>query len=138
MLTESQRSDLISGATAVRDNAYAPFSKFHVGAALLTESGRIFVGCNVENISYGLTICAERFAIGAMIAAGERQPTAIAVVTKGGGTPCGACRQVLAEFAPSLPILLVDADTGAVVETDLAKLLPSQFASEFVGNPTGG
>jgi cytidine deaminase len=138
MLTEAQRTDLITAATAVRDNAYAKYSKFHVGAALLTESGRLFTGCNVENISYGLTICAERFAIGAMIAAGERQPTAIAIVTKGGGTPCGACRQVLAEFAPSLPILLVDADTGAVVETDLAKLLPSQFASEFVGNPTGG
>lgn len=138
MLTESQRSDLITAALAVRDNAYAPFSKFHVGAALLTDSGRLYLGCNVENISYGLTICAERFAIGAMIAAGERQPTAIAIVTRGGGTPCGACRQVLAEFAPSLPILLVDADTGAVVETDLAKLLPSQFASEFVGNPTAG
>jgi len=138
MLTESQRSDLITAATAVRENAYAPFSKFHVGAALLTDSGRMYLGCNVENISYGLTICAERFAIGAMITAGERTPTAIAIVTKGGGTPCGACRQVLAEFAPSLPILLVDADTGAVVETDLGKLLPSQFASEFVGNPTGG
>ena len=138
MLTETQRSDLITAATAVRDNAYAKYSKFQVGAALLTDSGRLFTGCNVENISYGLTICAERFAIGAMIAAGERQPTAIAVVTKGGGTPCGACRQVLAEFAPSLPILLVDADTGAVVETDMSKLLPAQFASEFVGNPTAG
>lgn len=138
MLTESLRSDLIAAATAVRDNAYAKYSKFHVGAALLTAGGKIYLGCNVENISYGLTICAERFAIGAMIAAGEREPTAIAIVTKGGGTPCGACRQVLAEFAPSLPILLVDADTGAVVETDMAKLLPSQFASEFVGNPTGG
>lgn len=138
MLTDSQRSDLIAAATTVRDNAYAPFSKFHVGAALLTDNGRIYVGCNVENISYGLTICAERFAIGAMVAAGDSKPTAIAVVTRGGGTPCGACRQVLAEFAPSLPILLVDADTGAVVVTDLGKLLPSQFASEFVGQPTAG
>lgn len=138
MLTESQRSDLIAAATAVRDNAYAPFSKFHVGAALLTDGGRMYLGCNVENISYGLTICAERFAIGAMVAAGDSKPVAIAIVTRGGGTPCGACRQVLAEFAPSLPILLVDADTGAVVETDLAKLLPSQFASEFVGHPTAG
>jgi cytidine deaminase len=138
MLSDAQRSNLITAATAVRDNAYAKYSHFHVGAALLTAGGQIYLGCNVENISYGLTICAERFAIGAMIAAGEREPMAIAIVTKGGGTPCGACRQVLAEFAPSLPVLLVDADTGAVVETDLGKLLPSQFASEFVGNPTAG
>jgi cytidine deaminase len=138
MIPDATRSDLVAAATAVRENAYAPFSKFHVGAALLTESGQMYLGCNVENISYGLTICAERFAIGAMVAAGDSKPAAIAIVTRGGGTPCGACRQVLAEFSPSLPILLVDADTRAVVETDLAKLLPSQFASEFVGNPTAG
>ena len=87
MLTESQRSDLIAAATAVRDNAYAPFSKYHVGGPLLTERGQRYLGCHVENISYGLTICAERFAIGAMVAAGDSKPVAIAVVTRGGGTP---------------------------------------------------
>ncbi len=83
MLSPAQRSNLIAAAIAVRDNAYAKYSHFHVGAALLTDNGNMYVGCNVENISYGLTICAERFAVGAMIASGEREPTAIAIVTKG-------------------------------------------------------
>ena len=128
MLTESQRSDLITAATAVRDNAYAKYSKFHVGAALLTDSGRLFTGCNVENASYGLTLCAERVAVSSAVAAGERQFVAMAIATAGGHAPCGACRQVIVEFAPELPILLVDADDQANVrETDMRTLLPERF-----------
>jgi cytidine deaminase len=119
---------LIQAALAVRERAYARYSQFHVGAALLAASGRIYVGCNVENASYGLTICAERAAVFAAIAAGERQFERLAIATAGGGTPCGACRQVLVEFAPELPILLIDVGRpDAYVETNLRELLPLAF-----------
>lgn len=91
---------LVEAAWRAREMAYAPYSNFHVGAALLAADGRVFVGCNVENISYGLTNCAERVAIGAAVAAGVREFLAVAVVADTGVpiSPCGACRQVLAEF----------------------------------------
>ena len=98
---------LVAAALEARRQAYAPYSKFAVGAALLTSTGRIFPGCNVENTSYGLTICAERTAACSAVAAGEREFTAIAVALSGGGTPCGACRQFLAEFNPALPVFLI-------------------------------
>lgn len=121
-------ASLVAAALAARRNAYAPYSKFLVGAALETASGRIFTGCNVENCSYGLTICAERTAATSAVAAGEREFVRIALALSGAGTPCGACRQFLAEFNPRLPILIVDADAPErIVETDLATLLPSQF-----------
>lgn len=127
-MTTDQRQALIDAALAARAHAHAPYSNFQVGAALLTTSGNIITGCNVENASYGLTICAERVAVGSAVAAGEKQFVAMAIATPGGHTPCGACRQVIAEFAPELPILLVDADHPAQVqETDLRTLLPSQF-----------
>ena len=99
---------LARAAEEVRGRAHAPYSKYPVGAALLVASGRVFVGCNVENASYGLAICAERSVIVQMVAAGERDPIALAVMTRGPmiGTPCGTCRQTLAEFAMDLPILL--------------------------------
>ena len=123
-----KRDELITAALAARDTAYAPYSHFQVGAAVETENGQIFSGCNVENASYGLTICAERVAICSAVAAGHRQFVACVVATPGGATPCGACRQFLAEFANHLPVLLVDADSGIVVaETDLADLLPGRF-----------
>ena len=104
-------------------------SQFKVGAAVLTGDGRIFAGCNVENSSYGLTICAERAAVFSAIAAGQQKLEMIAIATAGGGTPCGACRQVLAEFNPALPILLVDVDRpDAIVETNLRELLPCAFS----------
>src|SRR5262249_30874228 len=124
-------------ACEIRRQAHAPYSKFQVGAALLTATGKIFAGCNVENASYGLTICAERNAVFSAVAAGEGKTgkendwVAMAVATPGGHSPCGACRQVLVEFAPELPILLVDSDkpdaTGGVHETDMKALLPGRF-----------
>ena len=122
------RAALIAAALEARRQAYAPYSQFAVGAALLTVSGGIVTGCNVENASYGLTICAERGDACSAVAAGEREFAAIAVALAGGGTPCGACRQFLAEFNPQLPVLLVDADRPwLVIETSLASLLPSRF-----------
>lgn len=122
------RDELIRQAIAVRERAYAPYSKFLVGAAVLTASGQTFLGCNVENASYGLTICAERSAVLAAVAAGERQFECLAIATQGGATPCGACRQVLLEFNPELPILIVDADQPQnVVEANLRDLLPGAF-----------
>ena len=116
---------LISEARSVRERAYAPYSRFPVGAALLGKSGRIFTGCNVENLSFGLTICAERAAICTAIAAGEREFVAIAVVadSREPVTPCGACRQVLVEFASDLEICSANLQ-DVRYETRIAALLP--------------
>jgi cytidine deaminase len=120
---------LIDAAVRVRANAHAPYSHFQVGAAVLTASGDVFSGCNVENASYGLTICAERAAVSAAVAAGHKQIRAVAVATAGGHSPCGACRQVLSEFGPAMDVLLVDADEPQKVRrTSLDKLLPEQFS----------
>lgn len=116
---------LISEARAAREQAYAPYSRFAVGAALRTKTGRVFKGCNVENLSFGLTICAERNAVFAAVAAGEREFEAIAIVadSKEPVTPCGACRQVLAEF--SLDLLVCSANLeGATYESSIRELLP--------------
>jgi cytidine deaminase len=122
--------ELVQRAKAVRAHAHAPYSRYRVGAAIATKSGRVFEGCNVENASFGATICAERGAIMQMVAAGERDPIACAVVTEDGGSPCGICRQVLSEFARDMPIVIVGLDprggeTGRVVQ--LADLLPLVF-----------
>ena len=120
----------IAAALGARERAYAPYSNFQVGAAILTTEGEIFAGCNVENASYGLTMCAERAAAANAVAAGHRRFAAIAVASPAAVTPCGACRQVLAEFNRGLPVILVDTDrpgAGAVVETDLTALLPAAF-----------
>jgi cytidine deaminase len=123
-------------ALAVQQRAHAPYSRYYVGAALQVASGAVFAGCNVENASYGLSICAERSAIVQMVAAGERDPVAIVVVTRGptAGTPCGACRQTLAEFARDLPVrLLVQGDGGAARTTSLEALLPDAFRADALG-----
>lgn len=114
---------LIKEAWAARECAYAPYSNFHVGAALLAEDGRVFSGCNVENLSYGLTICAERVAIGTAVAAGVRKFLAVAVVadTAVPISPCGACRQVLAEFG--VPRVML-ANRAERIEFTLEELLP--------------
>lgn len=116
---------LIEAAAQARACAYVPYSKFSVGAALLTRSGKVFSGCNVENISLGLTICAERAAVTAAIAGGQRDFVAIAVVTDSHepAVPCGGCRQVLAEFNTSIKIITSTVG-GTTQEFSLADLLP--------------
>ena len=118
---------LLQAAMAARENAYAPYSRFLVGAAVLAEDGKIYSGCNVENASYGLTCCAERNAIFAAIAAGNRQLQALCVVgnTAEPISPCGACRQVMAEF--KLPVIYLANMEGRVKRTTLAELLPYGF-----------
>ena len=129
-MNEPQLDKLIEAACAVRQHAHAPTSGFLVGAALLTGDGSVFVGCNVENQSLGLTQCAERSAVTAAVAAGQRKLKQLVVASDGGVSPCGACRQVLAEFADQLSIHLVDTRDGnsQLVETvELANLLPRPF-----------
>ena len=130
---------LVRAASSVRHRAYAPYSKFQVGAALLTKSGHVFVGCNVENASYPVGICAERSALAAMIAAGESKPVALAVVTPGkrGGSPCGMCRQALIELARDMPIALVGVEGFRATrrDTTLSALLPDVFDFEPKHDP---
>ena len=125
---------LAEQAWAAREKAYAPYSKFAVGAALLAASGEVYAGCNVENVSFGLTICAERSAVIAAIQAGCRKFSGIAIVadTETPVVPCGACRQVLAEFHPSLPIRTVGRG-GVSNSWVLSDLLPSPFGGVTVG-----
>jgi len=123
------RENVVQAALDAQQLAYARYSQFRVGAALFAVDGRIFTGCNVENASYGLTICAERAAVFAAIAAGQQQFELLAIATRGGAAPCGACRQVLVEFAPNLPILLIDSDQPSrTAEVNLRELLPCAFA----------
>jgi cytidine deaminase len=132
---------LIEEAKKAQKNAYAPYSKFRVGAALVTKSGRVFHGCNVENASYPAGICAERTALVSMIAAGEKNPVAIAIVTPGkrGGSPCGVCRQTLTELAKNdLRIALVGSDgkgPSARRDTTLGAIFPDAFDFEPEHDP---
>lgn len=120
-----ENEELLSAARSARDHAYAPYSSFPVGAAVLTESGRVFTGCNVENISFGLTICAERAAVISAIAGGERKFLRICVVSDSQTpvSPCGACRQVLAEFGSALEVVSCNLQ-GEVYRSTLRELLP--------------
>src|SRR5436190_401342 len=119
---------LVQAAMEVRQRAYAKYSQFLVGAAVLGADGKTYTGCNVENSSYGLTICAERAAVFAAIAAGQQRFELLAIATAGGGAPCGACRQVLAEFAPDLAILLINVNQPKeITEFNLRDLLPQAF-----------
>ena len=126
----AQRRRLVAAARAVRKRAHAPYSKFTVGAAVLDERGRVHVGCNVENASYGLTVCAERHAVAAAVAAGARRVRAVAVAS--GATPpalpCGACRQVLAELGDADTEILIAGPRGAPERTTLGALLPRAFS----------
>jgi len=124
----AQETNLIEEATKARENAAAPFSKFKVGAALRTPSGKVFHGCNVENCSYGLTVCAERVALLSAIAAGERSFDAIAVVTQSDApsTPCGACRQLMWEYCGDIDVTLANLK-GHRVDYKLSELFPHPF-----------
>jgi cytidine deaminase len=128
VITPAQRNALVKAARAVRARAHAPYSKFRVGAAVLDERGRIHAGCNVENASYGLTLCAERNAVAAAVAAGARRIRAVAVFTQNASAPCGACRQVLMELGgPATDVVLAGAK-GATVTRTLGQLLPAAFS----------
>jgi len=119
---------LLDEAREARKNSYSPYSGFPVGAAVLSDDGKIFRGCNIENGSHGLTICAERNSISVMVASGRRKPLAVGIVGKTGEPclPCGACRQFMAEFNPSMKVILEDGRGGSEVIT-LEKLLPRPF-----------
>lgn len=121
---EAALAELVRAATLAQAGAYAPYSGYPVGAAVLAEDGRVFTGCNVENAAYGDTVCAERVAVWSAVAAGARRLVAIAVVTPSGGTPCGACRQVLAEFGGPELIIGVAAPDQAPTCYALGELLP--------------
>jgi len=129
----SDADDLLAAARAVRLNAYAPYSDFQVGAAVRAEDGTVVVGCNVENASYGLGICAERNALTTAVAMGLRRFTAIAIAGPDGiaTAPCGACRQFIAEFDPAMPVTYTG--PGDPVQTTLAHLLPESFGPHALG-----
>lgn len=141
---------LVAAARAARANAYAPYSHYAVGAAVRTDDGRVFAGANVENASYGATVCAERVAVWSAVAAGARRIVAVAVVTEGGGSPCGLCRQVLFEFGGAGMVVVMaatdgdagvdgvadesDAATGGQVRVrTLGALLPEAWTAEDLG-----
>jgi cytidine deaminase len=126
-INDEQLADLVEQGRQARQNAYAPYSGYQVGAALLTSSGSIFLGANVENAAYPLSICAERVAVFRAVASGDREPVAISVVTENGGSPCGSCRQVLSEFGPETLVVMADLDGKVVRQMTVAELLPAAF-----------
>jgi cytidine deaminase len=127
MLNKTQQHELIDAAKKAQVSAYAPYSKYLVGAALLTNSGKVFLGANVENAAYPDSICAERVAVFKAVTDGERSFQAIAVVTRDGGMPCGSCRQVLAEFAPQAQVFIANEKGELIREGTVSDLLPGAF-----------
>jgi cytidine deaminase len=133
-LTNEERQALIDLANEARKRAYVPYSKYPVGAALRTKSGRVFTGVNVENAAYPTTMCAERVAVYKAVSEGEREFEVMAVVTDNGGSPCGSCRQVLAEFGLDTVVLIADGKGRLVQEITVNGLLPEAFTPEHLEN----
>lgn len=131
-LTQEERKSLIDLANEARRRAYVPYSNYPVGAALRTKSGRLYTGVNVENAAYPQTMCAERVAIFKAVSEGETEFEVIAVVTNNGGSPCGGCRQVLAEFGLDTTVLLADGKGKLVKETTVNELLPEAFTPKHL------
>jgi cytidine deaminase len=131
-LNDEQRDELVRLAIEARKRAYAPYSHYPVGAALLTATGKIFTGVNIENAAYPTTVCAERVAVFKAVSEGEASFAAIAVVTLNGGSPCGSCRQVLAEFGLETRVLIADVEGQLVQEVTVAELLPGAFRPEHL------
>ncbi len=129
-LTKQEKQVLIDLANSARQRAYAPYSNYAVGAALRTKTGRIFTGVNVENAAYPQTMCAERVAVFKAISEGEKEFEVISVVTDNGGSPCGGCRQVLAEFGLDTIVLMADGNGRLIKETTVRELLPEAFTSD--------
>lgn len=129
-VTREEKQSLIDLANEARKRAYAPYSKYQVGAALRTKTGRIFTGVNIENAAYPHTMCAERVAIFKAVSEGEREFEIISVATDNGGSPCGGCRQVLAEFGLDTIVLMADKDGRLIKETRVRELLPEAFTPE--------
>ncbi|HZJ21921.1 MAG TPA: cytidine deaminase [Anaerolineales bacterium] len=127
ILTIEEKQSLIDLANAARQRAYAPYSNYPVGAALRTKTGRMYTGVNVENAAYPHTMCAERVAIFKAISDGEKEFEVISVVTDNGGSPCGGCRQVMAEFALDMIVLMADGNGKLIKETTVGELLPEAF-----------
>ncbi|GCA62747.1 cytidine deaminase, homotetrameric [Kipferlia bialata] len=126
-MTQEQKQALVNEAVEAGKNAYCIYSKYVVGACLQTPSGKYIRGCNVENASYGASICAERCAVFSAVAQGEREFDAVAVIGMGGAVPCGMCRQVLNEFNPKMVVLVGDLDGKIVLDTTLDYMLPHAF-----------
>ena len=131
-LTDAERQSLIDLANEARKHAYVPYSKYPVGAAIRTKSGRLYTGVNVENAAYPQTMCAERVAIFKAVSEGESEFDVIAVVTNNGGSPCGGCRQVMAEFGLDTVVLIADGDGHLQKEMPVAELLPEAFTPEHL------
>lgn len=131
---EAVRDALVGAACEARKNAYVPYSHYSVGAAIMTDDGQVFTGVNIENASYGGTVCAERTAVFKAVSEGARRIVAVAVCTPNGVAPCGLCRQVLAEFAvpdQDPPVWMAD-EAGGVRETTLFTLLPDSFGPQHL------
>ena len=133
-ITPHEKQSLIDLANTARQRAYVPYSHYPVGAALRTKSGRIFTGVNVENAAYPQTMCAERVAIFKAVSEGEKDFEIISVVTDNGGSPCGGCRQVMAEFGLDTIVLLADGSGKLVKETKVKELLPEAFTPDHLPN----
>jgi cytidine deaminase len=131
-LTQEEKRSLIELANEARRVAYAPYSNYRVGAALRTKNGRIFSGVNIENAAYPTSICAERTAVFKAVSEGELDFEVIAVVTDNGGSPCGGCRQVLAEFGLETLVLIADATGRVIKETTVGELLPDAFQPQHL------
>jgi cytidine deaminase len=136
-MTTNQQQDgailrLVSTAITASQNAYIPYSHYPVGAALRAVDGTIYTGCNIENASYPVTICAERTALVKAVSEGQRRFDVLAVVTRSGGAPCGMCRQMLYEFAPDLRVIVADMDGRIYVDSPLTELLPNGFSPAYL------
>jgi cytidine deaminase len=133
-ISKEERQSLIDLANEARRRAYAPYSNYPVGAALRTKSGRLYTGVNIENAAYPHTMCAERVAIFKAVSEGETEFEVIAVVTKNGGSPCGGCRQVLAEFGLDTIVLIADGEGKLQKVVTVAELLPEAFTPKHLKN----
>ena len=131
-IPDNVKEQLIERALLIRSRAYAPYSKYNVGASLLTESGEMFDGVNVENAVNSTSICAERNAIFQGVAQGHQTFRAVAVATDNGGSPCGSCRQVLSEFGLDIEIITLDSEGKIVLETTVGNLLPDAFGPQHL------